>query len=444
MPAKAGNIVFDITGDNSKLRSVLQDSKGHAMRAGQAIGAAMTAAGAAITGFAVLSVRDYAAAGDEIQKMALKTGFTTEKLSELKHAAELGGTNLATIGKASKTLSKNITEAGDGTATYVDALALVGLTYEDLQAQNPQEQFMTTAMALAEVENQTTRAAAAQLIFGRAGVDMLPMLAEGKAGIDAAAQAARDLGLIFDQEAADGAAQFTDAQKEMIDTLRALSFDVAAALLPTLIELMGWVRENMVAFNAWRDANEGLFGAITKITVVIGGIMTVLGPLLIMLPGLVSAFGILKGAIGLVVAAFGLLAGAVSAPVAIIVAAVGAIALAGATLYNYWAEVKTFLISIWQGIAAAFEFIFAPLFWAWEKLQGIALDAQRMLVDAGNAGAQAAQIQSQGANVGQGGGSGGGPLGTVTNHFHISGSGRDSSQQIAEILQGELSQRGFA
>ena len=50
--------------------------------------------GAAIIGFGIKAVNSFADAGDAIQKMALRTGFSTEALSELKFAAEQSGASL--------------------------------------------------------------------------------------------------------------------------------------------------------------------------------------------------------------------------------------------------------------------------------------------------------------------------------------------------------------
>ena len=49
----------------------------------KAIGIGMVAVGAAITGIATKSIMDFTKMGDEIAKMAKRTGFSTEALSEL-------------------------------------------------------------------------------------------------------------------------------------------------------------------------------------------------------------------------------------------------------------------------------------------------------------------------------------------------------------------------
>ena len=69
----------------TKFRSAAQKAFGALRRA--ALGAAVIG-GTAIVGFAIAAVKSFAETGDEIDKMAKRTGFSTEALSELGFAAE--------------------------------------------------------------------------------------------------------------------------------------------------------------------------------------------------------------------------------------------------------------------------------------------------------------------------------------------------------------------
>ncbi len=201
---------------------------------GKVIALAFVAIGAAASAAAIKIVKDYAKAGDEIQKMALRTDFATESLSEFKHALELSGASLETLEKGVKKMAKTIVDAADGLATYVRAFDRMGLSAEELINLAPEKQFEKITMALADMENPTLRAATAQEVFGRAGTALLPMLAQGAEGIAAMRQEARDLGLVFDQEAADAAAKFNDDLLRLKGTMTGLKMEIAEELLPTL------------------------------------------------------------------------------------------------------------------------------------------------------------------------------------------------------------------
>ena len=80
---------------------------------------------------------------------------------------------------------------------------------EDLKNLSPEQQFQTLANALAGVENASEKAALAQKVFGKAGTELLPLFAEGEAGMAALREQAQSLGIVMSTEAAAGAAAST-------------------------------------------------------------------------------------------------------------------------------------------------------------------------------------------------------------------------------------------
>ena len=198
------------------------------------IGKVMAVAGAAVVGAIALMVRSYVKAGDEIHKMALRTGFSTEALSALKYAAEISGASIDDLEKAVKKMAKTISDAskeGGALATYVRAFDRIGLSAEDLLELSPEEQFDKITRAIADLESPTLRAALAQEIFGRAGTKLLPLMAEGAEGIDKLTKKAEQLGLIWSQDAANAAAKLNDS----ITTLRGSFTGLTRRLVEELV-----------------------------------------------------------------------------------------------------------------------------------------------------------------------------------------------------------------
>jgi len=258
-------------------------------------GMAMTAAGGAILAAGILSVRTYAKMGDEVQKMALRTGFSTEALSELRHAAEISGTSLESLEKAVKKMAKTVMDAKDGLATYVRAFDRIGLSAEDLIELAPEEQFDKIAMAIAAVENPTIRAATAQEIFGRAGTQLLPMLAQGAEELRELREEAHKLGIVFDQEAANAAAEFNDALTRLNAGMTGIKNEVGGALIPTLmtlIDTMTGVTENIIA---WSKENPILSSSLTAVVSILGGLSLGVGAFVLAMDGAVA----LAGALGI-------------------------------------------------------------------------------------------------------------------------------------------------
>ena len=290
-----------IKADSTQLKSGLDDAgkatEGFAQRHSKAIkgvGIAMAAMGAAVIAAGVLSIKTYAQMGDAVQKMALRTGFSTEALSELRHAAELSGASLEGIEKASRTLSGAISDAGDGLATYVRAFDKIGLSYEDLKGKSPEKQFLMVMEALAGVEDESLRVALAADLMGRSGTAMLPILASGAEGLREMRQEAHDLGIVFDQEAANKAAKLKDAMTRMNDSINGVKMVIAENLIPVLLPLIDKIKEIVSGISAWAKEHPELARVITLVTGATGLLMIALAPLLIFLPQIVAAFTIMR------------------------------------------------------------------------------------------------------------------------------------------------------
>ncbi len=261
----------------------------------RAIGIGMATMGAAILAAGALSVKTFAAMGDEVQKMALRTGFSTEALSELRHAAELSGASLQGLEKASRTLSGAILDAGYGLETYVRSFDQLGLSYEQLAKLSPEDQFMAVMEALAGVENESTRAALATDLFGRAGTQLLPMLSSGAEGLKNMRQEAHDLGIVFDQEAANKAAEFQDALTKLKGSMSGVMIEIGSFLVDHLKPLVDKITEVIKKYTKWADEHETLDKAIKTTIFVLGGLLTVMGTLIVFrIPAMIAsviAFG---------------------------------------------------------------------------------------------------------------------------------------------------------
>lgn len=252
----------------------------------RAIGIGMTAMGGAILAAGALSVKTFAEMGDEVQKMALRTGFSTEALSELRHAAEISGASLSTLEKGVKRMSGTILDAQDGLETYIRAFQHIGIEVKELDGLNPEEQFLKIAEAIAEVEDPTKRAAIAQDIFGRAGTELLPLFAAGKEGLRDLREEAHKLGIVFDQEAANKAAEFNDAMTRMKSSVSGLKMKLAEVLIPILKDLIDKITDIVARVTDWAKEHPKLTDALVKFTGVMAGLMVVGGPLLIFAPTL--------------------------------------------------------------------------------------------------------------------------------------------------------------
>jgi hypothetical protein len=282
--------------------------------------------------------------GDAIQKMSIRTGVSTEALSQLGFAAEQSGSNLEALGKGFKMQANFIEDAKDGLATATDAMGKLGLSVDMFKGKTPEQTFMILSSAIAGIEDPMQRAALAQDVFSRAGNDLLPMFAAGTEGIAAFRAEADALGLTMSQDDANAAAQFSDSLNALKQSVGAVGLQIGKALVPMLNDLMPKITEIVTKVIDWMKENPKLFKTITMVVGGIGGLLVLLGPLLVMLPGIVVAFKAVAA-----VAAF--VAGALSWPVVAIGLLIAAAVAVAVAIVKNWDEIKTATKTVFNWIA---------------------------------------------------------------------------------------------
>ena len=243
----------------------------------------------ALGGAAAGAVLQFGRLGDEVQKMSIRTGFSTESLSELRFAMEQAGTSIQGFEVGVRRMSGFIEDAKDGLATSTDAMDKLGVSVDDLKGQSPEEAFFTLANAMAGVEDED--------IFGRSGTQLLPLLAEGADGIEKLRQEARDLGIVMDQETANKAAKMQDAINSAKQSVNGLAISVGSTLAPAITILATLLSQLPAPLRAAAVA-AGVFFLAMKVGLISlrsAMVSTGIGALIIAVGILAEKFGLLGG-----------------------------------------------------------------------------------------------------------------------------------------------------
>ncbi|HNO80609.1 MAG TPA: hypothetical protein PKN33_21385 [Phycisphaerae bacterium] len=297
------------------------------------IGTRLTAFGASLAAPLAASVKVFASAGDQLDKMSKRTGVSVESLSELGFAAEQSGADLETLEKGIRVMQRTMGDASQGLATAVDAFDTLGLKVEQLQGLSPEKQFTLIADRLSQIADPTARAAAAMDVFGRAGSKLLPLLENGASGMAELRDQANALGLTISTEAASDAAVLTDTLNILWRVLKQGVFTIGSALAPVIVDVSNRITRVVVRVSEWIKQNKALVVTALKVTaaLVAGGIALV--ALGFLFSGTASAIGGIITVIGGVGAAFGVIGSAIAAllsPIGLVISAV--VALAGTLL----------------------------------------------------------------------------------------------------------------
>jgi len=328
---RAGRAFVELFADDSKLVRGLRSAERKLRAFGNGIrtlGLKMMAIGAGLLTPLIGSAKAFSSMGDQVAKMAKRTGLSVETLSELRFVASQTGTEFATLENGVRKMQRSIYDAGRGLSTAVDALADLGLTYKDLEGLSPEEQFKLLAERIGKIKDPTKKAAIAMSLFGRTGTNLLPMFEQGAAGINALQEEARRLGLTMRSEDAKAAEDFTDAMDRLWKVVKMTAFHIGAALAPALQKITNVITNIAVKINAWIQQNHAVIVTIGKMALAVmagGAALVVLGTVI---SGLGLAFGKLSLIVTSIGAVFKMLGSAIAflvSPIGLVITAVGAL-----------------------------------------------------------------------------------------------------------------------
>lgn len=193
---------------------------------------------AAATVTATLSIRGLADAFariDKVAKLSDITGASTESLVAFRKASELAGIEVSKFDVSFKKMLRSIGEAKSGTGEALEAFKQLGLSAADLANDTPEEAFTKIAEAINGLGTQSEKAAAAADIFGRSGVDLLPMLSLGRSGLEAMRKEVDGLGQSFSRVDAAKVEEANDAITRMKAAFEGLTTELAIALAPAIV-----------------------------------------------------------------------------------------------------------------------------------------------------------------------------------------------------------------
>ena len=205
--------------------------------------AAAPVAGLVAGMFTVNALRDQVAFGDQLQKLNLRIGASTEALSEYNFVASLSGVQFNELATAWQRQTRRIAQAAQGTGEATGALDQLNLSAGELARLSPEEQFFRIAEAMQGVAEEGDRVALAQKLWDSEGVKLVQIVNQGTGAITAMREEARLLGLTIDQDTANAMASYNDELDRLKFAAQGVSQTLLAELIPGMVETLQGTNE---------------------------------------------------------------------------------------------------------------------------------------------------------------------------------------------------------
>ena len=226
-----------------------------------ALGAAAVATGKKLWDMA----NETAKAGDEIDKQSQKLGVSAENYQKLSYAMERCGADVDDFKKGAANISKSLASVADGADESATAIGQLGVSLKktDGTMRSTEDVLLDTIAALADMDDETERNAAANEIFGKSYQELAPLLNSGADGIRELMDEAEQYGMVMSDDAVKASAAFEDSLTKLKGTLGGIKNNLGAALLTPLTTLV----------DGFSDLAAGVDGSEQKISDGINGIV---------------------------------------------------------------------------------------------------------------------------------------------------------------------------
>lgn len=223
--------------DMDQARKVVDDSMGRITNAVEgaqrAFGLLAAAAGGATFGVAIKNAINLA---DQMDDLAEKTGITAKALSSLRFAGEATGTPMDALSTGLRKLSQNMASASSGSKEQAEMFARLGVSVNNASGSLRGSDAVLRDLAdrFSAMQDGPGKAALAMELFGKSGVDMVPLLNQGADGIEALHDEAVKLGAVIGNDFAKQAADFNDNLTKMTAAGQGFFMVIAEQVLPIL------------------------------------------------------------------------------------------------------------------------------------------------------------------------------------------------------------------
>ncbi len=188
---------------------------------------------------------------DQLANASDRLGISVEALQELRFAGELESLNQNTVDMSIQRFTRRVGEAAEGTGEARAALAEMDIQLRDSNGRirETEDLLGDVADALSEVEDSASRLRLAFKLFDSEGVAFVNILGDGRAGLDAIREAAREAGVVMEDRLVRNAGALN---AELTTINNQSKNEWSEAMSGTFGPLAVWASER------WRDLASGI------------------------------------------------------------------------------------------------------------------------------------------------------------------------------------------
>ena len=262
--ADIGALIVRIGADASELTKALSKIEGDARGLEASLSNVGRMAQIALLGMAtsaVVATVDAGRLAEQFDQLSQKTGIAVDKLEGYRVALARNGIEAESLTTAFKTLSKDLSTLTTTGSSATGALESMGIGIET-SLKGTDAVMRAVADRFQHMADGAEKSRLAVELFGKSGLQLIPILNQGSAGLDAAIKKSAEFGLILTQTQRGALTTFDDAVDDMGSALQGFKMQLGAAFAPAMTTIVQAMTASIVflkdTFNAFADAGEKL------------------------------------------------------------------------------------------------------------------------------------------------------------------------------------------
>lgn len=246
---------------------------------------------------------------DALNDLSERLGVSAKALQEIGYAGVYADASLESIGKGLQKLSQNMVEANDASSKQAALFRALGVATTDAEGNLRDSADVMTDLAgyFEGVEDGAVKTALAIKLFGKQGVDLIPLLNGGKEGLEKARIEAEKFGVVVGEDAVKAAAAFNDNMDRLGKITEGTYNQISSAVLPVLVAfsdamvqaasdtqsvnsaaqelskngtIFEWAKSGAIGITYLMDAAEGVTRVLKALGQVAGGYFAAVGEII--------------------------------------------------------------------------------------------------------------------------------------------------------------------
>lgn len=216
---------------------------------------------------------------DEASKAADRLGMSMTTFQNLSQVADEAGVSVQQMSSLFTRLGIQTTELARGSKSAIDAFGRIGVTLDQLQGLNPQQQFELISQRIMALPTAAERSAAAVAIFGKSGATAMGLIAAASNGAFSEVEKLREaLGVNLTDSQVAGIKQMNDALSRLSLPMQGFINQFLAELAPAITTVANLIVDFFAKNTAgWSIAKSLADGFVLRIRLVVGAVTLLTG-----------------------------------------------------------------------------------------------------------------------------------------------------------------------